>query len=82
MEKKIPNIEQPTKHFMYNLTMNSRCQDILSQTNIGTFSCIYTLYEVLLTTGTGQSTYIIFIGRKGSTEEGIKGDQTIWVFAH
>lgn len=63
-----PNVEQVTKHFMYNLTMNLKHKNTVSQTNTCTFSCIYTLYEVLLVTdtkctGPRQSTYIIFIGR-------------------
>ena len=78
---------QPTKHFMFNLTMNLRCWDILSQTNIWAFSCIYTLHEVLLVTnikgtGIGQSTYTIYIERKGCMQEEMKGDEAICIFVH
>lgn len=42
-----PNVEQPTKHFICNLTMNLRGWGIVSQTNTRAFSHINTLYEVL-----------------------------------
>lgn len=55
------------------MTMNLRCWDILSQTNIWAFSCIHALYELPFGnkhkgTCKRQITYTIFIGRKGWRE--------------
>lgn len=78
-------LEELTKHFMYHLTINLRCWDILSQTNIWALSCIYTLHEALLVTDTkctdtGQSTYTIFTGGQGCVEKGMKGHQATCIF--
>lgn len=38
-----PNVEQATKHFMYNLTMNLRCENTVSQTNACILLYLYIL---------------------------------------